>query len=184
MALRRGFSPQRIRSKRSTGWAQGPGGEANTTVTSSSIQILGSGVVTILGKVTLIRTRGELSFALSAATAGANGFACAFGIAVLTTPAFSAGTGSIPGPITEMDWDGWLYHRFFNCLSNAPITNAASEDVDAMLPVAAAVRFEVDSKAMRKFDEDETIAAVFESVEIGTATGNLMFNSRMLFKLG
>ena len=184
MAQRRGFSRARSSgTKRLTDWSLGPGGETNTTFTSSTNTIVGSGVTPVGGKFTIIRTRGDLSGSLASAAAGANGFACAFGIAVVTLTAFAIGATAVPNPLDEADWDGWLYHRFFGMLSSAPISNAASEDVDAVLPVVAAVRFEVDSKAMRKIDETEVVASIMATTEIGTATMNVMFNSRMLVKL-
>ena len=47
----------------------------------------------------------------------------------------------------------------------------------------AAIRVDVDSKAMRKCSVDETIFAVIEVAELGTASLSWSFNSRLLFKL-
>ena len=184
MARRSGFHPQRSRSARLTDWGLGPGGEANTTVTSSSIQIIGSGIATVAGKVTIIRIRGEFSMALAAATAGANGFACAFGIGIVTAPAFAIGATAVPGPLDEADWDGWMYHRFFALLANEALTGGISTDLSNVGAQVASIRVEVDSKAMRKLDEEERLAAIIQTTEIGTATANFMFDSRVLAKLG
>jgi len=184
MALRRGFRPQATRSKRTTAWGFGPGGEAQTALSGSVIVIMGSGVVLTTNKVTIVRTRGEFVGALTSAVAAQNGFIGAIGVGLVTTAAFSIGITAIPGPIDEAGWDGWLYHRFFSIMAAAPIDGGAAADGDLIHPTTAALRVEVDSKAMRKFDEDMTLMAAAQVVEIGTATAQLSFNSRVLVKLG
>ena len=49
--------------------------------------------------------------------------------------------------------------------------------------IASSLRLEVDSKAMRKFPVEMALYAVVEIVEVGTATINFHFDSRVLFKL-
>ena len=183
MAQRRGFSRARSSTKRLTDWALGPGGEANTTAITSTTTIVGAGVTPVGGKFTIIRTRGEFTAALSTAAAGANGFACALGIAVVTLTAFGIGSTAVPSPLDEADWDGWLYHRFFSLLTTGVIDGGAMADTDATNPTTVAARIEIDSKAMRKIDETEIVTAILGTTEIGTATMNLMLDSRMLVKL-
>ena len=48
--------------------------------------------------------------------------------------------------------------------------------------MSAALRFEIDSKAMRKQDIDEGFYAAIEVTEFGTADAQWAFNSRMLVK--
>ena len=48
--------------------------------------------------------------------------------------------------------------------------------------MTAALRFEVDSKAMRKQDINEGFYAAIEVTEFGTADAQWAFNSRMFFK--
>ena len=74
----------------------------------------------------LIRTRGEFLIFLHSATALAHGYHGAFGIAKATTVAITAGAASVPTPITEENWDGWLYHRYFSVLSAGPIAAATA----------------------------------------------------------
>ena len=154
------------------------------TATGNQSSILGFGAQVNLDGFTLVRTRGEFVAQLRSASAIANGFSGAFGIGIVTDAAFAVGVTAVPTPVTEADSDSWLYHRFFSCIAGAPIAGAAMQDEDAVNPTGAAVRFEVDSKAMRKTGEKEsTIYAAIEVTELGTAAIDIMFNSRLLFKL-
>ena len=106
------------------------------------------------------------------------------GIGIATLAAVTAGVASVPTPITEAGWDGWLWHMFFQCRAAGIIDGSAMGDTDAVNPTAAAVRFEIDSKAMRKFeDTDLAIYAALEVSEVGTSTMVWSFDSRALFKL-
>jgi len=132
----------------------------------------------------LVRTRGDLSLFLSVA-ADVAGFHGAFGIGVIGSPAFTAGVASVPTPITEEGWGGWLYHRYFSCFAGGAIATAtAAQQADQVNATSGALHIEVDSKAMRKLDVNETIYAALEVVLQG-ASGTLRwtFNSRTLFKL-
>ena len=106
----------------------------------------------------------------------------AFGIGIVTKPAFDIGVTAVPGPIDEMDWDGWLYHRFINVFASAAIAGGASADHDIAESVSSAVRFEVDSKAMRKLDDEEILFGVLQFFESGVVTSQFSFNSRVLVK--
>ena len=120
---------------------------------------------------------------LTSAAAALDGFAGAFGIGVITAAAFTAGVGSVPTPITEIGWDGWLYHQFIDLRAPGLIDGSAAVDVDIMLSTTAAVRIPVDSKAMRKIGIDEVTFGVLEVIEVGTAALSWRFNSRILDKL-
>ena len=93
----------------------------------------------------------------------------------VTEVAFAGGIGNVPTPITEQDWDGWLYWT--------PISVHVQDAADPGLGRGSTQIVEVDSKAMRKFDEGDTLMAVIELVEVGTATGDIWFDSRALFLL-
>jgi len=132
--------------------------------------------------LTLVRTRGEVEIHLSTASAAGAGFRGAFGIGVASLAAVTAGVASIPTPITEADNDNWLYHRFFSVIAADAIavSGAASEALQGGMQ---AVRFEVDSKAMRKVPVGTALYGIVEVVLSGTAAAQFAFNSRMLFKL-
>ena len=116
--------------------------------------------------MTLVRTRGDLSLFLSIAT-DVGGYHGAFGIAVASAPAVVAGILSVPTPITEEDWDGWLYHRYFSCFAGGAIAAAtAAQQADQVNATSAALHFEVDSKAMRKLSVDESVYAAIEVIQV------------------
>ncbi len=189
MAQRRGF-PQRSRGSlsRKTSWSEGIASGATAgqvqAITATGAAIMGFGVQVTEDGGTLVRTRGELVVALRASDAALSGFFGAFGLAKATLTAFTAGTASLPSPIDEESWDGWFYHRYLSLSSVGVIAGAnVSSQLSAIEAVVAAVRIEVDSKAMRKINVDEVFYGAVQFQEIGTATLDVSFNSRMLFKL-
>jgi len=187
VARSRGF-PLRSRSptRRKTSWTVGPQSGvdgASISITASAAVLMGVGSAATEDGLTIVRTRGELLFFLTASTTGGGGFFGAFGIGIANTPAFTAGVASLPTPITEDDWDGWLYHRFLTVGSGGAIDAGVSADVDMVNASAASVRVEIDSKAMRKINLNETLFAALEVTEVGTATARIFVNSRILVKI-
>ena len=178
MAQRRGFHQARVqsRARRLTSWGFGPGSSATAALTAAGQQILGNGVVlTLEDVVTLVRLRGNLQVFLTSVAAAGEGFHGAVGVAIINTQAFAIGATAIPGPLSEMEWHGWLYHRLFDLHStSATVGNSAA---------GAYFNLEVDSKAMRKWSANETLVAMVEVVEIGTSVGEIFFDSRVLVKL-
>ena len=171
--------------KRRTSWEVGPetGTSGSPQLLSSTVaQLATTAVATAIDSLTQVRLRGELVINLLTAAAQGDGFHGAFGIAKATTAAVVAGIASLPQLITEEAWDGWLYFRYFSVLSGGIIAQGVSADEDIVNSVTAALRVEVDSKAMRKFDINESLFAAIEVVEIGTATANWSFNCRTLVK--
>jgi len=167
----RGHAP----SRRRTGWELGPGGDAPLTVSADGISILGSGLVLLVDGLTLVRLRGSVQALLTQATAIADGFHCAMGIGIVNEDAFAIGVTTIMDPLTDADWDGWLYHRFFDLHAQSSTTVGPGP--------ADNLQFEVDSKAMRKTTDGDVIFAALEVVEQTTAVMQVFFDSRVLFKL-
>ena len=176
MTRQRSGFPHRTQSlRRRTEWSIGTGGTGLTSGAASQSVILGSFLVAGVGGLTLVRTRGLFDIFLDGpGTADGDGFFGAFGIAIVTTPAATAGAVSMPTPITDATWNGWLYHTYLS-IHNPDITFGGSP--------AVSQRVVVDSKAMRKFPLDVTMYAMLEVVEIGTATFNAFWDSRVLLKL-
>ena len=188
MAVRRSSLIHQSRSRRKTSWGAGPRtlgavGGAQAAISTTSAVLATTGVVLLGDGNTLVRTRGELTAWLTSVNAASTGFSCAFGIGIVRSPAFVAGVGSCPTPMAEESSELWLYHRYFMLTAGAAIGAAVAADNDFVNVVTAGVRFEVDSKAMRKLDEDDTIYACLEVQLTGTAVMNWAFNSRTLFKL-
>ena len=178
------FSRTSVRHRSS--WEVGPetsAGGGPQGITGSLAQIAGTAVQAAVDGLTLIRTRGELLMYLKTATSARDGFYGAFGIAKATSAAVLAGAASVPTPITEEAWDGWLYHRYFSLIAPGPIAAAtAAQETLQNAGNISSLRLEVDSKAMRKWDVDEAIFACIEVVEIGAADMDWFFNCRLLTK--
>jgi len=175
----------RIRSqKRRVGWNAGPltsvGGQV---IAASAGSIAATGAAFQLDGLTTVRLRGELLMYLTESSVKDGGFVGAFGVGIVTNAAFTAGAASVPTPITEESWDGWLYHRYFSLLSTSVIADTVSSSDDFGNAVTSVLRLEVDSKAMRKGAIDEVQFAAIEVNEIGVASMTWNFRSRVLDKL-
>ena len=131
-----------------------------------------------------MRSRGEMLLYLKTASAANVGYSGAFGIAISTLVAVTAGAASIPGPLDEEDWDGWLYHRYFSLRAPAVIDGSVSADVDSINAGSSVLWVDVDSKAMRKFgDVDLAMFCALQVVETGMATMQWIYASWVLVKL-
>ena len=167
-------------------WEVGPetsGGGGPQAFSGTGPILAGTAVTITIDSLTLIRTRGEFLMYLISATAAGDGFHGAIGIAKATTAAVLAGVASVPTPITEEAWEGWLYHRYFSIIAPGPMAVAtAAQETLQHAGVTAAVRFEIDSKAMRKANIDESFYFCVELVQHGTAAAEFLMNSRLLTK--
>jgi hypothetical protein len=123
-------------------------------------------------KATIVRLRGHVSLSQSVGTA-LDGFRGAIGYAQATPEAFAAGTGSLRSPLLDADWDGWMWHTFFDI--RTPGATIGGE--------GSVWRQAVDSKAMRKVQAGDTSFVIVETVETGTASVRFEFDSRELLKL-
>ena len=185
MAQRRGGPFQRVRGvRRKTEWVLGPGQDTAQTEVTSSTQILGNlGSQANIPGLTLVRTRGQFLAYLNSASAQNDGFNGAFGMCIVSENAFDAGVASVPHPLDDADWDGWYYHRHLFLEAAQVMNSGAASDIDVLNPVTAAIRFEIDSKAMRKFEVDDVSIGVLDVNLVGTAVMRWHFNTRELLKL-
>ncbi len=163
--------------KRLTQWGLGPGGTGVVAIASSASSLLGGGVQ-FGASGTVVRIRGWFDAFLTGYTSAGDGFQGAVGIGLVSTAAFTAGIASVPTPIIEAAWDGWLWHQFFGVHGQLA---AGSTSVGTSGP---GVSREIDSKAMRKVSDEMTVYAVVEVVEIGTGLLSVHLDSRLLLKLG
>jgi len=112
---------------------------------------------------------------LSAATAALDGFVGAFGFGIVSENAFNAGVASVPTPVTDIAWDGWLWWQAI-CIKNSDGVESNQFGITRV--------YQVDSKAMRKFKQSDILMCVFEAEsETGIATLGATLKSRLLFKL-
>ena len=108
----------------------------------------------ILGGETVIRTRGVVSIQSDQIVATEVQLG-AYGIAIVTAQAVSVGITAIPHPVTDAAWGGWFFHTYF--------ANSMKFGTAVGIQYDRATNFEIDSKAMRKVDEDERLVAVVEN---------------------
>ncbi len=185
MVRRRGLSPVLRRAdRRRVGWEPGIGGTTvQTPITVTGPTLVNAGVQILADGLTLVRTRGRLTIWLTQTAAALDGFSGAFGIGVATFAAFTAGVASLPTPITEQTWDGWLYWQALHIHSNNVVDTTGSSTADFSVVGIQGLTLEFDSKAMRKLKEADVIFGAIDLVETGTATAEWWVDSRMLFKL-
>ncbi len=171
MPRRTPFRP-RAGSRRQVTWI-GPADQAFVALGSGLNVVVASfdPAAAGLAKPTVVRTRGEFAVRPSAATITDLQVVGAYGLAVVSDRALAAGSGSIPGPFVDAGWDGWFVWGSFHYVQ---------EQADATGIYLNFHTQVVDSKAMRKVTDDETIVLMAES-QSGASQISMPF--RMLLKL-
>ena len=163
-----------VSQRRKTSWTVGPSGELNPSAVGASL--FGVAAEAQLEALTIVRTRGELLIYTAVAGTALEGMQGAFGICVVSQNAAGVGVTAVPHPVTDVGWDGWLYHRTWNVFSPTGSIGDGSG--------AEGVRIEIDSKAMRKTKITDNVIAVIEVATLtGTYTIEAKFRSRILVKL-
>ena len=178
MAHRVGRSRVPARSARQTSWVSGPSG--NLPISSVGTNLFATGLQATDSGLTLVRSRGELVLQMISAAAGLDGFSrIAAGLCIVSENAFNAGAGSIPDPLVDIAWDGWLWFWTGSLFS---VFNKAITDDEGS--ASSGIRIEIDSKAMRKFKNSDVCCAVLSNQnEVGTAVYEAKISARLLVKL-
>ncbi len=128
------------------------------------------------GGLTLIRTRGWLGIHLDPTTI-ADALQVGVGLGVFSSDAFAAGGGSMPGPLTEVDYD-WVFHTV---RVMGPSFTATEDGTNILHNVWV----DVDSKAMRKLKPNQVLGWIAEvTILSGGGSIDLGVSARHLFKLG
>ena len=78
--------------------------------------------------------------------------------------------------MSDLEWEGWLWHQFFDIRA---VTATIADGVNA---AAASQYFEIDSKAMRKFEDGVQLFGITEATEDVNATMEVQADTRMLIK--
>jgi len=167
---------RRVRSfqrgpRRPTDWGASAPQSAALNIPASSAVLLET-FIPIAGGETVIRTRGQFGIASDQKGADEDQFG-AFGIAIVTQQAVSVGITAIPHPVTDAAWGGWMVHRYFS--QQFVFVSAVGFHPQFMM------EYVIDSKAMRKLDEDERLVVVVEN--IGAEGFNIQNSERILTKV-
>ena len=170
--MARGFRPRGrgFSVRRKTSWSRGPNGD--TTRTGTGAIAFAVGAQALEDGLTIIRIRGVLTAYLNSVAATTDFMEVGVGIANFSENAFGTGIGALELPITDADWDGWMWHHFFTL---GGFTGTGS---------SGAITLPIDAKAMRKIREGDTIAGVLEvGQESGTVSMQAFLDTRILDKL-
>ncbi len=153
MARSRGRSTFVRGPRRATDWSASIPQAIALSVPANSA-VLDESFTPIVGGETLIRTRGLISF--SSDQTGATELQLgAYGICVVTQQALSVGITAIPHPATDAAWGGWVVHQYL--FAQLAVLSAAG--IEPQFNTS----FVIDSKGMRKVDEDERLVSVWEN---------------------
>ena len=174
MTYRRGraFS-SRAPARRKSTWI-GPADQAYVGVNtglSVIIQSFDPAAGSALTQPTIVRTRGLMSVKLQVYSADLD-CAGALGMCIVSDEAFAAGAASIPRPFDDANWDGWFVW--------VPWVFRFSFDDATGTQFPASYQVEIDSKAMRKVSDNETVVVMAES-QVGAVS--VAANFRQLYKL-
>ncbi len=171
MARSRAF--RRASLQRPTFWEGAVGFISLPTGTSAALTLVSEASLENTPNATLVRTRGTVVAKVSAGTAPVRAH-FAWGARFVTAPALAAGVASLPVPIRDIGSDWPVY-------GGGPLLSVASALTDA--DSSQMLRWEVDSKSMRKAGLNQVLVFVAEQEAVtGTLTVDVMFFLRLLFK--
>ena len=163
--------------RRLTAWGLGPQ-MTDQSITATGKVIWSTGIGIVEQVATLVRTRGAFMARVLSVAAATDSMVGAIGLGIVSTDAFAVGATAVPGPFTDPEWDGWLWHQYYTL---AGVTATAADGSNA---VGFVRRFEIDSKAMRKINGNEILMGVFEvGVETGTMSIRVSGDTRILLKI-
>jgi len=121
---------------------------------------------------TVVRSRFMLSIG-SDQSAANEAQVGAFGIGFVNEVAGALGVTGVPGPATDCAWGGWFVWQAF-LQENSTGTDQVASSIS---------HYVIDSKAMRKFTEDESLVMVIENTA-GSDGLRAAVAGRMLVKAG
>jgi len=128
--------------------------------------------------LTLVRIRGEVLLFIEAATSVGDGFIqYALGICDVSENAAGIGVTAIPAPLTDVAWDGWIWHHSGAGIISLTTTEEGNTGT-------AVIRIPIDNKAMRKTPATNVLVGVIElGTEVGAPIVRMSANTRILDKL-
>ena len=186
---RRQFTrPARVQ-RRKTDWtfATGQPGVL-VSVPDNTTRVIGS-VFLVEGGIssnTIVRIRGAVHIELAAETAADTLQAYGVGVALFDDRAFAiANAAGLPKPILDADDEKWMWLSYGYLGVGPAITDVVITDVSNGTGRRVAVDLTIDSKAMRKWDENQTLAWVLQNDSVDGAATEIeaAVFARMLLKL-
>ena len=169
MARRRGGFDRVISQK---SWVTTLHGQALNLDLAEGQVVAGDLALSIGESMTILRLRGHVFVQLNAGAAAERALV-GVGIGLVSSTAFAAGVASLPSPVAEGGYP-WIWHGYFSVSSGqeAAITDQWLVD-----------RREIDSKAMRKMRQDQSLVLVAEIADSVDQTGevNILYGTRVLF---
>jgi len=141
------------RARKATQWSSTNAPAALGNLAAATSVIDSTFVTSSATPETILRIRGLFTVQSDQAAASETPLG-AIGICVVSDQAVAAGVASVPTPATEGASDLWLMHQYFH----APMVFVSGVGVHNL-----AFQYQIDSKAMRKVSEDETMIVVVEN---------------------
>jgi len=144
-------------------------------VTGANAFVWSVGAQATLDGLTITRIRGEFSVWLESIATVFDGYnQVAIGICNINENAAGVGITAIPFPLDDSDWDGWMFHSFLGSLIGFSVTETGQSAMEV-------IRVPIDSKAMRKVHEGDTVVGVVQfGIEQGVAVAEFSANTRIL----
>ena len=138
------------------------------------------GTQALFDGLTIARIHGNLTAWLEVVGSIGDGFdEVGFGICVVSENAFGVGITAIPFPLTDIGWEGWMFHRLLGPMVGLSVTEGENTG-----PISQ-FRLDFDTKAMRKIKASDVLVGVMElGTEIGAATLTFGMQSRTLLLQG
>ncbi len=171
--------PIQTRSRRAVSWSLGPTSEG-VGFTGAAKSFWTTGINLTIPKATLVRIRGDMLINGTLFTSANDGFRGASGLGIVSADAFNNGVASVPGPGTDPDWPGWIWHSYWHVRGIAAQSAGADVSINSFCGVQ---RIVIDSKAMRKWGNNEVLMGVSEPItETGVASIIIDADTRLLIK--
>ena len=148
---RRAFRPGVRTSRRRTDWSSIVP-ETTFTGLAAATAILDSTITATL-PTTLIRSVGQLTVTSDQQAVGENPFG-AVGLCVVSDQSVAIGVTALPTPYTDPESDLWLFHQFWS----ASMIFASAVGIHKIDQ-----QYKLESKAMRKMSEDQTLCLIIEN---------------------
>jgi len=150
MAHRRGGFSRAVRSsRRLTAWAQSDWQTGTMSAEGGLVLASLNAAALLLRPFTIIRSHYELQITSDQGAAPESQLG-AFGVCVVSQQASAIGVTAIPTPVTDGGSDLFLVHQYYAGFGDTSVSDRA------------ATRITIDSKAMRKVNEDQDMVLVSE----------------------